>query len=96
MRLGRNGWPTTFLEWLTMKYNGREMKQKAHAIVDEDGKVVYNAITMANSMPEHSAWLKFFDVKPYKLPLADAINAYEAIGYRYVEFELVEREREEI
>ena len=37
---------------------------------------------------KHEAWLLFFRDSAHRLPLADAIRAYEAIGYRAVELEV--------
>lgn len=66
------------------------MSQTAYAIVDKKGRVVFNAITMAASLGKHDAWSQFFKAKPHQFPLAEAIEAYEAIGYRCAKFKLVE------
>jgi len=66
------------------------MSQAVNAIVDKKGKVVFNAITTAVSLGEHDAWRQFFIAKAHQFPLAEAIKAYKAIGYRCVKFELVE------
>ncbi len=43
---------------------------------------------------KHAAWMQFFGGVqtnvPYKLPLAEARQAYEGIGYRAVHYKLVE------
>lgn len=45
---------------------------------------------------EHEAWRAFFtqpykqELKGYRLPLAEAIEAYESLGYECVELELRE------
>jgi hypothetical protein len=47
---------------------------------------------------EHDAWMSFFQypskenkLNPHRVPLADAIRAYKAIGYKCVELELIEK-----
>jgi hypothetical protein len=68
-------------------------KQTVHAIVDKDGKIVFNAVTVSPSMKCmscHDAWTKFFREHAHQYPLGDAIRAYEAIGYRCAKFELTE------
>lgn len=37
------------------------------------------------------AWIAFFQHMPNRAPLAEAIEAYEAIGYRCVELEVAEK-----
>lgn len=51
---------------------------------------------------KHRAWDAFFtypdkdrNLNAYRLPLYDAIRAYEAIGYKCVELEVKEKENEE-
>jgi hypothetical protein len=47
---------------------------------------------------KHQVWYQFFDTSQYggnvwhRAPYADAIRAYEAIGYRRVKFRLIEIE----
>lgn len=50
------------------------------------------------SNTEHDAWTSFFTfpsrdrtVNPYRTPLADAIRAYEAIGYKCIELDVTEK-----
>ena len=66
------------------------MKQTIHAIVNKDGRIVFNAVTLTSSMPEHDAWCKFFRTHANQVPMGEAEDAYKAIGYRCVKFELVE------
>jgi hypothetical protein len=47
---------------------------------------------------EHSSWMLFFqypsnknELMPYRLPIAEAIQAYKAIGYKCVELEVKEK-----
>lgn len=71
------------------------MEQTVHAIVGKDGKIVRNAITLSpgmKCMSCHDAWVKFFRFKAHNLPLGDAIEAYESIGYKCKKFKLVEVE----
>lgn len=51
---------------------------------------------IANS--QHEAWMSFFqypsakrEMNAYRLPLAEAIQAYEAIGYRCVPLDVQEK-----
>ena len=37
------------------------------------------------------AWISFFQNMPNRAPMAEAIQAYEAIGYRCVELEVREK-----
>ena len=69
------------------------MEQTVHAIVDKEGKVVFNAMTTAVSLGNHDAWAHFFKYHAHQYPLADAIKAYMAIGYRCKKFKLVEVEK---
>lgn len=69
------------------------MGQTAHAIVNKEGDIVYNAITVTpytKSMSCHGAWDRFFKANAHQFPIGDAIKAYEAIGYRCVQFKLTE------
>ena len=63
------------------------MKKYVYAIIDEEGEIVYDAITTAPS--ESDAWRLFFREYPYKATLYTAIKAYQAIGYKCVKYELV-------
>jgi len=47
---------------------------------------------------EHSSWQSFFqypsksgDINPHRLPLEEAIKAYESIGYKCVELTILEK-----
>lgn len=49
---------------------------------------------------KHKSWLAFFthpnkdnEYNSHRLPLADAIEAYEGIGYKCVELELIEKDK---
>ena len=64
-------------------------EQTVHGIVDETGWVVFNAITTAKA---YDAWSQFFRAKAHQYPLAEAVEAYKAIGYKCVRFKLVEVE----
>jgi len=69
------------------------MKQTVHAILDKDGNISANSVTVSSSMKCmacHDAWLRFFKPNACQLPLGDAIKAYEAIGYRCAKFKLTE------
>jgi len=69
------------------------MNQTVHAIVDKEGNVVFNAITLTPGMVCMAcmdAWNKFFRDHSHQLPLGEAIKAYESIGYRCAKFKLVE------
>lgn len=68
------------------------MKQTIHAIVDKKGKIAYNSVTVTppiESMGCTAAWAKFFKEHTLKYEIWDA-EAYESIGYRCVQFRLVE------
>ena len=43
---------------------------------------------------ELGAWQRFFKDHAYALPLAEAIEAYEAIGYKCVELEIRVKNKE--
>jgi len=45
----------------------------------------YNSMVYWFGESTTDAWNKFFDNHTHKLPLYDAIRAYEAIGYKCVE-----------
>jgi len=52
---------------------------------------------------EHNSWMSFFnypnkdkELNSHRLPLAEAIKAYKAIGYRCVELEVVEKDETNI
>ena len=47
---------------------------------------------------EHNSWKAFFsqpsnrqEIMPHRLPVAEAIRAYEAIGYKCIELEVREK-----
>lgn len=67
-------------------------EQKVHAIVNKEGKIVFNSMTTSVSLAEHDAWAKFFKAEAHQYPLAEAIEAYKSIGYRCVRFRLVKEE----
>ena len=67
-----------------------EKQQAIHAIVDMSGRIVFNAMTTASTLSEHDAWATFFKAHAHKYPLAEAIEAYKAIGYKCVKFRLIE------
>lgn len=72
-------------------------EQTVHAIVDKEGKVVRNAITITpgmKCMACSDAWGKFFQYNAHSLPLSEAIEAYESIGFKCKKFKLVEMEME--
>lgn len=59
------------------------MKKKVWAIVSPEGNLVNI------SLRKEQAWYRFFENHLHKLPMERAIQAYEGIGYKRVEFELV-------
>lgn len=54
---------------------------------DEDREPYY---PRAFGWDEHTAWCNFFNEYPCKPPLGEAKKAYKAIGFRCVEFKMVE------
>jgi hypothetical protein len=63
------------------------MKEKeVYAIVNPEGNIVNL------ELDKYKAWYNFFNNHLHKLPLATAIAAYEAIGYKRKKFKLVEVE----
>lgn len=47
---------------------------------------------------EHRAWMSFFtypsnvgEIMPHRLPIAEAIAAYQAVGYKCVELQVSEK-----
>jgi hypothetical protein len=58
------------------------MKTKYYGIQAPDGLIWWI------EQDEHRAWYSFFDnTAKHRLPMYEAIKAYEAIGYRCVELE---------
>lgn len=47
------------------------------------------------SHSEHEAWHKFFDYNGHRLPIAEAIQAYEAIGYKCIQCRLIRADQME-
>lgn len=58
-------------------------KLKAYGIVGTDGTILYL------SMDSDDVWNHFFQERAHRFPIYEAIKAYEAIGYRMQEFDLV-------
>lgn len=59
-------------------------KPEVYAIVSPDGIIGWHGHT------KYAAWSRFFTENSYRVPLDEAIKAYEAIGYRCKHFKLVE------
>ena len=55
------------------------MSDRWYGIINPDGEIWWV------SKEKHSSWMKFFDNNPHRLPLSEAIKAYEAVGYECVE-----------
>jgi hypothetical protein len=55
------------------------------AIVNSQDQISYNAISCGS---KYNAWDLFFRYHAHQYPLADAIKAYKAIGYRAVKLEI--------
>jgi hypothetical protein len=62
------------------------IEKEVYAIVDPEGKV------LDLHLSKSQVWFSFFNNNLHRLPLATAIEAYKAIGYKRKKFKLVEIE----
>ena len=70
-----------------MKDKGDLEKKSVWIIYNPEGRCVRIGFT------KHDAWSKFFDQHAYINPLGEAIKAYEAIGFKAIEYHLITSDR---
>jgi len=65
------------------------MKKKVYAIVSPENHIY----TIHND--KFQVWRDFFSLFPHRLPIVEAVKAYESIGYKLTEFYLVPVQNDE-